>query len=46
MKYNLPKLIFGEPIEDDIRVILKGEADVLTVPRSSRTKILLINIVK
>lgn len=34
MKYNLPKLILGESIEDDIRVILKGEADVLTVPRS------------
>lgn len=27
MKYNLPKLFFGDPIED-IRVTLKGDAEV------------------
>lgn len=48
MKYNLPKLIFREPIEEieDFRVTLKGEAEVLTVPRSSKIIILLINIIK
>jgi len=40
-KYNLPKLVFGKPIKDDVRVTLKGEADVLTIPRSSKTKIII-----